>query len=106
MEHRKGNEQTELLNILVNLGEKTNLLLERIESRISAVDAPSAEQADATRQVIGRLDRLEGLAKDVLTELRVVSLYSTQMTKRFERELTELRTRLDGPPPAKPPGGS
>ena len=106
MEHRKGNEQTELLNILVNLGEKTNLLLERIESRISAVDAPSAEQADATRQVIGRLDRLEGLAKDVLTELRVVSLYSTQMTKRFERELPELRTRLDGPPPAKPPGGS
>jgi 23S rRNA G2069 N7-methylase RlmK/C1962 C5-methylase RlmI len=110
MEHRKGSEQAELLNILVNLGEKTNLLLERIESRISAVDAPSAEQADATRQVIGRLDRLEGLAQDGLGELRVVSLYATQMTRRFERELADLRARVDGPPappPAdEPPGES
>jgi 23S rRNA G2069 N7-methylase RlmK/C1962 C5-methylase RlmI len=100
---RRGPEQTaELLNILVNLGEKTNVLLERIETRMGAVDAPGAEQADAMRQVIGRLDRLEGLAKDVLTELRVVSLYSTQMTRRFERELVELRARLAEQAPPKP----
>jgi hypothetical protein len=48
------------------------------------------------------MDRLEGLAKDVLTELRVVALYATQMTKRFEREVAELRSRLDE---AKPPSG-
>ncbi len=103
----KANELTELLTILVNQAEKTNVCLERLESRLGAVDAPTAELADTVRQVIGRMDRLEGLAKDALTELRVVSLYATQMTKRFERELAELRARLpeSPPPPAvKPPG--
>lgn len=105
MDRTKGNELAELLTILVNQTEKTNVCLERLEGRLAAVDAPTAELADATRQVIGRIDRLEGLAKDILTELRVVSLYATQMTKRFERELAELRARLPGeaPPPA-PPG--
>ena len=102
MENRKGGEQTELLNILVNLGEKTNVLLERMETRMAAVDAPTAEQAETMRQLVGRLDRLEGLAKDILTEMRVVSLYSTQMTRRFERELVELRARLAEQAPPKP----
>ncbi len=102
----KANELTELLTILVNQTEKTNVCLERLESRLGAVDAPTAELADAVRQVIGRMDRMEGLAKDVLTELRVVSLYATQMTKRFEREVADLRARLGEAPsagPVKPP---
>jgi 23S rRNA G2069 N7-methylase RlmK/C1962 C5-methylase RlmI len=102
MDRTKGNEVAELLTILVNETEKTNVCLERLEGRLGAVDAPTAELADTVRQVIGRMDRLEGLAKDVLTELRVVALYATQMTKRFERELAELRSRLDE---AKPPNG-
>ena len=81
MDRRKGDlEITELLTILVN--------------QTAAVDAPSAEQADATRQMIGRLDRLEGLAKDVLGEMRVIALYATQMTRHLEREIAELRERL------------
>ncbi len=95
---RPAAELAELLTILVNQTEKTNVCLERLEDRLAAVDAPSAEQADAMRQVIGRLDRLEGLAKDVLSELRVISLYSTQMTRRFERELAELRARVEEKP--------
>ncbi|MGC4114882.1 MAG: hypothetical protein QM765_09805 [Myxococcales bacterium] len=99
----RGNELIELLTILVNQTEKTNVCLERLEGRLGAVDAPTAELSDAVRQVLGRMDRLEGLAKDVLTELRVVSLYSTQMTKRFERELADLRSRLaEQVPPAAP----
>lgn len=100
----KDGELAELLTILVNQTEKTNVCLERLEARFAAIDAPTAEQADALRQLVGRLDRMEGLAKDMLTELRVVSLYSAQMTRRFERELAELRARLaEVPPPALPP---
>lgn len=99
----KGNELIELLTILVNQTEKTNVCLERLEGRLGAVDAPTAELNDAVRQVLGRIDRLEGLAKDVLTELRVVALYATQMTKRFERELAELRAKVGATPPSAGP---
>ena len=44
---------SELLTILVNETEKTNMCLMRMESRLAAVDAPTAELADATRQAIG-----------------------------------------------------
>lgn len=94
-----GEDLSELLTILVNQTEKTNVCLERLAFRLSAVDAPTAELAEAFGQVLGRVDRLEGLAKDMLAELRVVSLYATQMTKRFERDLAELRARLPQPPP-------
>jgi 23S rRNA G2069 N7-methylase RlmK/C1962 C5-methylase RlmI len=103
MDRRKpSHEVTELLTIMVNQTEKTNVFLERMEARLGAVDAPTAEQGDAMRQMIGRLDRLEGLAKDVLSELRVIALYATQMTRHLEREIAELRERLPKEPAKTP----
>jgi hypothetical protein len=101
----------ELLTILVNQTEKSALCLERIEGRMAAVDAPTAESLEHLRRAIGRLDRVEGLMKDMITEMRVVSLFATHMTRRFEKELDELRARLprqagpggDAAPLASPP---
>ena len=84
----------ELLTIMVNQSEKTAMCLDRIEERLAAVDAPSAESVEHLRQMIGRLDRLEALAKDMVSEMRMVSLFATHMTKRFEKELEELRAKV------------
>ena len=85
----------ELLALLVERAEGTNLRLDRLENRMGAVDAPTAESVDHLRQAVGRLDRIEGLLKDMLGELRVVSLFATHMAKRFEREIDDLRAKVN-----------
>lgn len=85
----------ELLSALLEQADGANLRLERLEARMGAVDAPTAESVDHLRQAVGRLDRIAELLKDMLGEMRVVSLFTTHMAKRFERELEDLRNRVN-----------